>query len=228
MNKMKKSILYCFFSLIISLPCIAADETLSSGVSNRMSCTEIQERINELSKIENASEDITAELTMLQSRYRSDCSKSASGRKTIGRVSALSAAPSVDTTPVVTEVVNQTPASVLNTFLENQESNCTSLKNSIEDFKKDTSVSADDLKKLEKQYSDDCAKYDDTIVIEEEVDPEKVSANLAAGLCADGSKPNRFGCCEGETFKDLGNLVFACCPNDGGECYPPLTTGSLL
>lgn len=60
-----------------------------------------------------------------------------------------------------------------------------------------------------------------------EVDPmielEAELANLDAGLCADGSAPNKFGCCGDEVFKDLGNTVFACCPRDGnGDCFPPL------
>jgi len=50
---------------------------------------------------------------------------------------------------------------------------------------------------------------------------EEIAANINAGLCADGTKPNRFGCCAGEKFKDLGNLVFACCREDG-ECFPPI------
>jgi hypothetical protein len=52
--------------------------------------------------------------------------------------------------------------------------------------------------------------------------PEQAKANLDAGLCADGTKPNRFGCCGEEVFKDLGDTVFACCPKDGGDCFPPL------
>lgn len=52
---------------------------------------------------------------------------------------------------------------------------------------------------------------------------EQELANLDAGLCADGSAPNRFGCCGDEVFKDLGDTVFACCPKDGnGDCFPPL------
>ncbi len=50
---------------------------------------------------------------------------------------------------------------------------------------------------------------------------EEIAANINAGLCADGTRPNRFGCCTGEKFKDLGNLVFACCRDDG-ECFPPI------
>ena len=60
-----------------------------------------------------------------------------------------------------------------------------------------------------------------------EIDPmielEQELANLDAGLCADGSQPNKFGCCGDEVFKDLGNTVFACCPKEGnGDCFPPL------
>lgn len=50
---------------------------------------------------------------------------------------------------------------------------------------------------------------------------EEIAANINAGLCADGAYPNRFGCCSGEKFKDLGNLEFACCRDDG-ECFPPM------
>lgn len=52
--------------------------------------------------------------------------------------------------------------------------------------------------------------------------PEQMKQNLESGLCADGTKPNRFGCCGDEIFKDMGNTVFACCPKSGGDCYPPI------
>lgn len=63
---------------------------------------------------------------------------------------------------------------------------------------------------------------------EEQAEPvlttEQEVANLEAGLCADGSKPNRFGCCAGEKFMDLGNLNFACCPEGDAtaDCFPPI------
>lgn len=69
---------------------------------------------------------------------------------------------------------------------------------------------------------------DEVPEVVEEVDPtvalEQELANLDAGLCADGSAPNKFGCCGDEVFKDLGDTVFACCPRDGGngDCFPPL------
>ena len=46
--------------------------------------------------------------------------------------------------------------------------------------------------------------------------------------CLDGSTPDANGCCPGETFTDMGaaydetGLTFACCPDTGGDCYPPI------
>lgn len=67
------------------------------------------------------------------------------------------------------------------------------------------------------EVAEETADVDPMIELEQEL------ANLDAGLCADGSAPNKFGCCGDEIFKDLGNTVFACCPKDGGgDCFPPL------
>lgn len=51
---------------------------------------------------------------------------------------------------------------------------------------------------------------------------EKVAENRAKGLCDDGAKPNRYGCCAGEKFKEVSQMKFACCPREGdGECIEP-------
>ncbi len=49
----------------------------------------------------------------------------------------------------------------------------------------------------------------------------RIAANIAAGLCPDGTSANKYGCCDGERFKDTGGLVFKCCPKDGGDCVDP-------
>lgn len=50
-----------------------------------------------------------------------------------------------------------------------------------------------------------------------------IAENLANGLCGDGTKPNRYGCCEGEKFKETSHLQFACCPKESdGECHEPI------
>ncbi|MDR0741198.1 MAG: hypothetical protein LBF28_00285 [Rickettsiales bacterium] len=45
-----------------------------------------------------------------------------------------------------------------------------------------------------------------------------------AGLtCEDGTTPDANGCCTGETYTDMGEQGFNCCPAAGGDCFPPLT-----
>ena len=55
-----------------------------------------------------------------------------------------------------------------------------------------------------------------------EAEAKKIAENIAKGLCGDGTKPNRYGCCPGEKFKEVSQMKFACCPKDGdGECIEP-------
>ncbi len=50
----------------------------------------------------------------------------------------------------------------------------------------------------------------------------QIEENRAKGLCDDGTKPNRYGCCPGEKFKEVSQMKFACCPKTGdGECIEP-------
>ncbi len=41
-------------------------------------------------------------------------------------------------------------------------------------------------------------------------------------LCEGGAEPDRFGCCPGETYTQIDNGGFVCCPDAGGDCFPPL------
>lgn len=51
---------------------------------------------------------------------------------------------------------------------------------------------------------------------------ELIAENRAKGLCDDGAKPNRYGCCNGEKFKEVSLMNFACCPKSGnGDCIEP-------
>jgi type IV secretory pathway VirB10-like protein len=40
--------------------------------------------------------------------------------------------------------------------------------------------------------------------------------------CLDGTTPDANGCCAGETYTDMGNQGFNCCPAGGGDCFPPI------
>ena len=50
----------------------------------------------------------------------------------------------------------------------------------------------------------------------------QIKENREKGLCDDGEKPNQYGCCAGEVFKQVEHLNFACCPKGGeGGCVTP-------
>ncbi len=40
--------------------------------------------------------------------------------------------------------------------------------------------------------------------------------------CVDGTRPDANGCCAGEVYTDMGDLGFNCCPQNGGDCFPPI------
>ncbi|MBP5707699.1 MAG: TrbI/VirB10 family protein [Alphaproteobacteria bacterium] len=40
--------------------------------------------------------------------------------------------------------------------------------------------------------------------------------------CIDGSNPDSYGCCPGEIYTDMGDQGFNCCPDTGGDCFPPI------
>ena len=40
--------------------------------------------------------------------------------------------------------------------------------------------------------------------------------------CEDGSPPDEYGCCAGEIYTDMGEDGFNCCPESGGDCFPPI------
>lgn len=41
-------------------------------------------------------------------------------------------------------------------------------------------------------------------------------------LCLDGTAPDANGCCTGEIYTDMGEQGFNCCPETGGDCFPPM------
>lgn len=49
-----------------------------------------------------------------------------------------------------------------------------------------------------------------------------VEAEETVLTCMDGSLPDANGCCAGEIYTDMGEMGFNCCPETGGDCFPPL------
>ena len=46
--------------------------------------------------------------------------------------------------------------------------------------------------------------------------------NTSVITCDGGANPDVNGCCPGETYTDMGDQGFNCCPNTGGDCFPPI------
>lgn len=65
--------------------------------------------------------------------------------------------------------------------------------------------------------------YDDEGNIQNPWGNNEQSMEADAGLtCEDGSAPDTNGCCAGETYTDMGEAGFNCCPDAGGDCFPPI------
>lgn len=167
------------------------------AVGARMTCADINAKISELSAVVEPDTDVIDELTKLKADYRRSCSRAARGRKSSAGARVVIEASDN------TEPQQKTDEEVVEEASE-------------EDL---TQVPEEDITQPEVEVEEvvvDAGPTEDEILAME-------LANLDAGLCVDGTKPNKFGCCEGELFKDLGNAVFACCPKEGdGECFPPI------
>lgn len=52
--------------------------------------------------------------------------------------------------------------------------------------------------------------------------PEEVAEQTATITCEGGVNPDANGCCPGETYTDMGDAGMNCCPDAGGDCFPPI------
>ena len=222
---MKFPILFlCLMTIFV--PAFAED---TQKVVDRKTCEQIKSEIADLSAMGALSDEQQSELNQLKLQQRSYCSVKGGGRRTISR----NTPPAGGSEPVI--AVEKT--GVLTEYLANKKSNCEKLKSEIEKLTADSTDSdkSNDLAEMQHYYDMDCGAPKEPAPMakpendmpevpaksEEEIAAE-FDANLAAGLCGDGTKPNRYGCCTDETFKDLGDSVFACCPKTGSVCFPPI------
>lgn len=196
---------------------VMADELLVN-VAERMSCDDINARIIELTAVSEPDELVIDELTNLKAEYRRSCTKSARGR----RNAAASRVVVNNSVPVVETFEVAEPQSEEDTVVNEDALS--------ENIPADTDVVQENLQEeiLVPEENDVTAEHieaqQDTVSEEEllKKELEQELANLDSGLCADGTPPNKYGCCADELFKDMGNMVFACCPKDGGDCFPPI------
>ena len=196
---------------------VMADELLVN-VAERMSCDDINARIIELTAVSEPDELVIDELTNLKAEYRRSCTKSARGRRNAA----------------ASRVVVNNPVPVAETFEvaepQSEEDTVVNEDALSENIPADTDVVQENLQEEilvpeENDVTTENIEAQQDTVSEEELlkkELEQELANLDSGLCADGTPPNKYGCCADELFKDMGNMVFACCPKDGGDCFPPI------
>ena len=97
-----------------------------------------------------------------------------------------------------------------------------SQKQKFEDTYGDSDRQGEQLQKYNQEVLG--LKYDDDGYIE---NPFKSASSALEEedevlTCLDGSEPDMYGCCTGETYTDMGDAGFNCCPDDGGDCFPPI------
>ena len=71
-------------------------------------------------------------------------------------------------------------------------------------------------------------KYNDDGSIQNPFKKESPAASVVPAedstvvTCGNGVNPDANGCCPGETYTDMGDQGFNCCPDAGGDCFPPI------
>lgn len=189
---------------------VMADEEVVAGVADRMTCADIQQRISELSSEEEPDDSVLEEIARLKADYRRSCTKSAGGRRTAAA------------SRVIIEATEDEEVASDDEIIEDIEE--VTEEEIIPEVKKTKKKSKKQSDESEVVPSDDVDSDESAQQTEEDLKAqlEQELANLNSGLCSDGTKPNKYGCCGDEIFKDMGNMVFACCPKSGGDCFPPI------
>lgn len=201
------------------------------AVAERVTCADIQASITELSEIEEPDEDVIDELTRLKADFRRSCQRTARGRKTSAssRVVIEAEKNPEEKQEVKEEILGKEEQPKKEEKKSEPEKKDVAQETVIDDtdevevkVEDKTDTSPDVVKETTEEVSEQSEEVEEEIVLSEEDEVEEIKKNLEAGLCADGTQPNKYGCCGDELFKDMGNTTFACCPKDGGDCFPPI------
>ncbi|MBP3316162.1 MAG: hypothetical protein J6L70_00990 [Alphaproteobacteria bacterium] len=207
------------FSLVAGFA-TAAFATDGASVSERKSCDEIAAEIAELSAIESPDADTTKQIEELKKMQRTNCTKRAGVRSSRSIAKSRTQIKTSENTDTATEQnpVNDTEP-VDNTCETPDENGCCPGEIYMDmgelGFNCCPETGGDCFPPIKVSVESD------TEPVPELTDEQRIE-NINNGLCADGSAPNKYGCCNDEVFKDLGNLTFACCPKSGGDCFPPI------
>lgn len=215
-----KTILTTIFAAVLCMPAFA--DGTNTNITERTSCIDMQAQITEMSANENMSDADATKLSELRTKYRNTCMRragAARGSRTIANARVKNASDAATTTTnSATEQITAPACDAPDEY------GC---------CPNETFSTVDGVQYCCQNDGDIC--FVPMVVLKEEkpAAPEKtaeeiaaeIKSNIAKGLCGDGTKPNKYGCCGDEQFKDLGGS-FACCPKSGGDCFPPISVKS--
>ena len=196
----------------------------AADVADRKTCDEISAQISEMAgRADDLSDGEKEQLASLRTQHRRDCTKRAAGRG--ARTIANARTPVKDAVKV--KDVDTTDATSGNGCASPDANGCCPGE-TLTDMGDGAMYCCETDGEM--CFPATVATTTAATVESETPAPQKTEAEIAAeiaaniekGLCGDGTKPNKYGCCGDEVFKDLGNLEFGCCPADGGKCYPPI------
>lgn len=230
--------IFIIFSLCACFAGVARGDDVfvaARTVAERTDCTATKNRIDELTGIADLREELATELADLQVLYRRDCNKRSASR---GALTAARLRNNRQLTQNSTAecVYDENGCCVGETLTEVADYGMLCCPPTgdmcfvpVTVATNETTTSADIVTEPQTVEAPTQEVVAETVSEPEPVVPEKSEEEIAAeraelrasGVCPDNGKPNRFGCCEGEKFSDLGNLVFACCP-ETGDCFEPI------
>lgn len=98
-------------------------------------------------------------------------------------------------------------------------------QNQQEQFQANYGVTGNQTSDQQQAYNEDILglTYDDGAIQNPFVDTtteETVTEQVIT--CDGGALPDEYGCCPGEIYTDMGEQGFNCCPEAGGDCFPPI------
>jgi len=202
-----QKIIMGFVGVTITFGAFGAD------VAERQSCADIKAQIDSLAGQAELNEADTALLADLRGKYRHDCVVRAGGRAS----RTIAATRAQIEKSVEPEPADEKEEVVIAENCDNPDANGCCPGEEFVDMGADSKFCC---------KGDMCFPPMQVTPAQPQKSEEEIAAEIAAniekGLCGDGTKPNKFGCCTGEIFKDLGNATFACCKKDSNECFPPM------
>ena len=93
-------------------------------------------------------------------------------------------------------------------------------------FQTNYGVTGNQTSDQQQAYNEDILglTYDDSGAIQNPfVDNTTTGATTETVItCEGGALPDANGCCPGEIYTDMGEQGFNCCPEAGGDCFPPI------